>query len=197
MTGVDVGQAARCWIILRVKQRRVAIGRRRLTNKAVDPLDQIGRIVYDGRQRAERRFEACHHESSAHPFAGYVSDSDTEPGSGQLEKIVVIPAHLSRRSALPAIVETRHSGQPLWKQMLLHVASDLYLPIQSLALSHLSPDCGGQAGDLLGEGGLTGRFRLDTVESGGNRAFSELIRFDFVPCDQIGGETLLVAVVPQ
>ena len=78
--------------------------------------------------------------------------------------------------------------------MLLHLARDLQLAVQSLPVGHLPPDGRGQTGDFLGQGGLGGRFRLDTVESGCDRAFCELVRFNFVPGNQIRSETLLVTI---
>ena len=116
--------------------------------------------------------------------------------SGQLEKIVVVSAYLSRRPAVPAVVQTRHGGKPLREEMLLHLARDLQLAVQSLALRHLPSDRRGQTRHFLRQRRLRGRFRFDTVESGSDSASCELVGFDFVPCDQIGGEALLVPVVP-
>ena len=81
--------------------------------------------------------------------------------------------------------------------MLLHLARDFQLAVQSLPLRHLPSDCRRQTGNFLGQGRLGGRLCLDTVESGSDRAFCELVRFDFMPCNQIRGEALLVSIVPQ
>ena len=81
--------------------------------------------------------------------------------------------------------------------MLLHLARDLQLAVQSLALRCLPSDRRRQTGNLLRQGGLGSRFRFDTVESTGDGAFCKFISFVLVPRDEIGGEALLVPVVPQ
>src|SRR5215831_10531246 len=81
--------------------------------------------------------------------------------------------------------------------MLLHLPRDLQLAVQSLALRRLPSDCRRQTGNLLRQRGLGSRFRFDTVQSSGDGAFCKFISFVLVPRDEIGGEALLVPIVPQ
>src|SRR5262249_12865111 len=81
--------------------------------------------------------------------------------------------------------------------MLLHLPRDLKLAVQSLALRRLPSDRRRQTGNLLRERGLGSRFRFDTVQSSGDGAFCKFVSFVLVPRDEIGGEALLVPVVPQ
>ena len=145
---------------------------------------------------AQRSFEACHHERGANALAGNVSDSDSEPAFGQLEKIIVVSAYLSRRPAAPAIVQARHRGKALRKEVLLDFLRDFQLAIQPLALRHLPADGSRQPGDLLRQSRLSRRPCVKTVESARDSAMGELVRFNFLPCNEVGGEALLVSMVP-
>src|SRR5215469_3430397 len=81
--------------------------------------------------------------------------------------------------------------------MLLHLARDLQLAVQPLALRRLPSDRGRQTRNLLRQRGLGSRFRFDTVEGSSDGAFCELISLVLVPRNEIGSEALFVPVVSQ
>src|SRR5215831_17677828 len=81
--------------------------------------------------------------------------------------------------------------------MVLNLPRDLQLSVQSLALCSLPSDRRRQTGNLLRQSGLGSRFRFDTVQGSGDGAFCKFIGFVLVPSDEIGGEALLVPIVPQ
>jgi hypothetical protein len=84
---------------------------------------------------------------------------------------------------LPAVIQAQHWRKALREEVLLHLARDLQFAVQSLPLRHLPSDRRGQTGNFLGQRLLRGRLCFDTLESGRESAFCELVRFNFVPCD--------------
>ena len=81
--------------------------------------------------------------------------------------------------------------------MLLHFPSNFQLAIQPLTLCHLPTDGSRQPGDLQRQSGLRRRPRVETLESARDRATCELVRFNFLPRNEVCGESLLVSMVPQ
>ena len=98
-----------------------------------------------GRLIAEAGLQIRHQQRRRNTFARDVGQDETERVIGDFEEVVVVAADLSRRQALPGIVDRAHRAQIAREELLLDVGRDLQLgPLAPLRLG-LFADRGHQA----------------------------------------------------
>jgi hypothetical protein len=100
MTGIHVAEAARGGIVLRIKERGVAVFGGRVVEHLVDASDESRDIVAGAHGvRAQGSLEAGHGESGGDAFAGDVAKGHAQLAVGKSEKVVVVAANTKSGAA--------------------------------------------------------------------------------------------------
>ena len=126
VSAIGVAQAARATIVLGEKQRGVGALDRILEEQPVHRLQKSLRMFQrDGALAAQIRLEVGHQQSSRDSLARDVADHQSDAVLAQIQKIVIVAAHLASLDANACVIERAERRQRLREEPRLHHPSDL------------------------------------------------------------------------
>ena len=133
MSAIHVTQFLPPLVVLAKKQRRISSVRSVFKKQSIHRPQERLRLVQRDRALAPQiRLQVRHQQCSGNPFARDVAQHQAQPLLPQIQKVVIISAHLPRLHANPRVLQRRHRRQTLRKE------SRLYFP-RNLQFARRSP----------------------------------------------------------
>ena len=143
MPGIDQRHGLRGRVQHRPHQGNEPIGPAGVAvDEVVESANRRGRLRLGEQAVARVRRELGHEQSGRHALARHVADRYRQPLLRQGDEVVIVSAHLQRRSVVCEELVARHLRQPLRQNAPLHLAGQLQIKLQLFARQQVLVELG-------------------------------------------------------